>query len=85
VNWDFANRDFAIFDVEVLCLLDFAIADFLMACFVWGLFPMAPIYDTRPQQMDGRDPFSRFRDMLCPGHLVFQNLRIVDAPIDLVD
>jgi hypothetical protein len=31
---------------------------------------MAPICDTRPQQMDGRDLFSRFRDMLCPGPLV---------------
>ena len=35
-----------------------------------GTFPMAPICDTRPQQMDGRDLFSQFRDMLCPGPLV---------------
>jgi hypothetical protein len=31
---------------------------------------MALICDTRPQQMDGRDLFSRFRDILCPGPLV---------------
>jgi hypothetical protein len=31
---------------------------------------MAPICDTRPQQVDGHDLFSRFRDMKCPGPLV---------------
>jgi hypothetical protein len=47
---DFANRDFAMFDVEVLCLLDFAIADSPMACFLSGLFPKSMIAATCPSR-----------------------------------
>jgi hypothetical protein len=47
---DIANRDFTISDVEVLCLLGFAITDFSMACFLSGLFPMALIFATRPSR-----------------------------------
>jgi hypothetical protein len=47
---DIANRDFAISDVEVLCLLGFAIADFPMACFLSGLFPISLIAATCPSK-----------------------------------
>jgi hypothetical protein len=66
---DIANRDFAISDVEV-----FVSSISRSPIFRWrvpfGTFPDFLICATRPQQMDGRDLSSRFRDMICPGPLV---------------
>jgi hypothetical protein len=66
---DIANRDFAIPDVEVFCLLDSAIADFSMAL-SYRDFSDSPDHCHASEQMDGCDLSSQFRDMLCPRPLV---------------
>jgi hypothetical protein len=45
---------------------------------------MAPICDTHPQQMDGRDLFSRVRDVMCSGPLV-SRIREMPNPEELMN